>query len=72
MRSPIRFVLFQKLAYLLLLFVTNVLFVGQYAFLKMFIEWSIFGFLFLFFQNNRVITDPNGGPSGPGKIISMA
>ena len=59
MRGRIQFLVFQKIAYLLILFVTDVLFVGKFTFLKTFIELSIFVLLFLFFQNNRVITDPN-------------
>ena len=59
MRGPSNFLYFKK-EHLPILFVTDVLFVGRNAFLKTFFEWSIFMFLFLFFQNNRVITDPNG------------
>ena len=58
MRGHIQFLVFQKKhIYLLKLFVTDALFDGQY---KRFFEWSFFARLFLFFQNNRVVTDLNG------------
>ena len=69
MRGHIQFLVFQKIIYLLILFVTDSLFFGQYAFLLTFFEWSYFALLFLFFQNNRVVTDPNGLPMGPNKLI---
>ena len=60
MRGHIQFLVFQKITYLLILFATDALFVGQYAFYKRFFEWSFLALLFLFFQNNRVVTDHNG------------
>ena len=60
MRDPIQFPVIQEITYLLIFFVLEVLFLGQYAFFWTFMEWPIFVFLFLFFQNNGVIKDPNG------------
>ena len=60
MRDPIQFLVIQEITYPVILFVLDVLFVGQYKFFWTFIQWPIFVFLFLFLLNSRVITDPNG------------
>ena len=59
MGSPTKFRVYQKIKYLMILFVTYILLVGQTALLKTFNVWSVFVFL-LNFQNNQEITDPNG------------
>ena len=60
MRGQIQFRVFQKITYLLILFVTDGLFVGKYAFFRTFLSGHFLRFFFLFLQNNRVVTDPNG------------
>ena len=59
MRVHIQF-LCSKKTYLLIFIVTDAVFVGQYAFLETFFEWSFFALLFLVFQNNHIVKDPNG------------
>ena len=57
MRGFIQFLVLEKIACLMIIVVTDVLFVGQYAFLETVIEWSNFLFPFSLLseqsRNNR-------------------